>query len=488
MDTKQESDGDEEDDDDGDDDDDEEHEDIGADWMKLINLDSEFEQLYGILHATMKGGDNTSVLLFGRNGFGKSALLSLVIHRLAQKYGKQSFIYIYLNAHLHTTDVESLYEIVSQILHANGRTFAFDLNNDANSEARSNHTVTQKLKKTDFVNNLDFLVTELKKVSMDKDCSGTKPIYIVLDHFELFAKRHKQTLLYNLFELNQSPSSRLNIIGITDQKSVYELLEKRIRSRFVHKKIFVPDESILAQHSFQFYVKLLYDALRVKHHYASGSAHSSATIRAYNDWIDDALLSTDTFRQYLRRLHGYGSSPATFLIIAAMITAIVFSEQYYRKQLSDGDIKKLVNRIDAELFSDPFLRMIQSLSMNELLMLIVAVKYDVTKNEAFNFEILYKTLQNVQKQDSMMIIMKKHIYFECYRQLIQMQFLVPMSAVNKISASTSDNLLHENFEMVRLNKAIDSRAQLLRFISQNIPNLPAWMNSWLLNNKTHICL
>lgn len=262
---------------------DDEDEMLGNDWMKLIHLEEECNELYHILYSTMRGEGNTSVLLFGRNGFGKSALLSTVMHRIEAKCGKDAFIFIYLNANLQTTDVDSLYEIVSQLARQNGRDFNVNLFDEQWNEGSPSLDIEQKkkFKKSEFVDNLEFLVNELRKVTMDNfeiNNKNKKPIFIVLDHFELFARRHKQTLLYNLFDLNQSNSSLLNIIGITNKKSVYESLEKRIRSRFIHKKIFVPEKSFLSDGAFKLFYKIVYNAMVIPNYtryYKEGESSQS---------------------------------------------------------------------------------------------------------------------------------------------------------------------------------------------------------------------
>ena len=66
---------------------------------------------------------------------------------------------------------------------------------------------------------------------------------MILDYFELFAHRNKQTLLYNLFDLIATENSLFNLIGLTNINNIDEFLEKRIRSRFVNKKIFIPQTS-----------------------------------------------------------------------------------------------------------------------------------------------------------------------------------------------------------------------------------------------------
>ena len=490
--------------------DDDEDEILGNDWMKMIHLEAESDELYDILYSTMRGEGNTSVLLFGRNGFGKSALLSTVMHRIEAKCGKDAFIFIYLNANLQTTDVDSLYEIVSQLARQNGRDFNVNLfdeqwNQDSPSldiGSSAEMGEKKKFKKSEFVDNLEFLVNELKKVTMDNfeiNNKNKKPIFIVLDHFELFARRHKQTLLYNLFDLNQSNSSLLNIIGITNKKSVYESLEKRIRSRFIHKKIFVPEKSFLSDGAFKLFFKIVYNAMVIPNHtryFVEGQSTLNGQIKTlitrYNQWIDDEVLDQKEIKQYLRKLHRFGYSPSRFLVIAGLLSSIVFQQKYFMKKCPRSTIKGIIKQIDGALFEDPFLRMINNLGMNQLFVLIVAAKFDSTKDAEFNFEIIYRTIQNVQRQDHMNLVVDKHVYYQCYRQLIALKFLTPISTANKINiGQSSTNILskifHANFDMVRLNKRTDG-ADILRYIAQNVKEKPSWIESWLLNNKTHICL
>lgn len=50
----------------------------------------------------------------------------------------------------------------------------------------------------------------------------------------------EQTTLYNLFDALQSPSVLACVIGVTTRHDTIGLLEKRVQSRFSHRKIVVP--------------------------------------------------------------------------------------------------------------------------------------------------------------------------------------------------------------------------------------------------------
>ncbi|KAJ2938330.1 hypothetical protein O0L34_g13248 [Tuta absoluta] len=52
-----------------------------------------------------------------------------------------------------------------------------------------------------------------------------------------------QTLLYNLFDVTQSQQAPMCVLGITNRIDVMDLLEKRVKSRFSHRHIFIfPNE------------------------------------------------------------------------------------------------------------------------------------------------------------------------------------------------------------------------------------------------------
>merc|ERR1719223_2389547 len=59
-----------------------------------------------------------------------------------------------------------------------------------------------------------------------------RTMVMVLDQFEYFCSRARQTLLYNLFDIAQEAGVHLSVIGTSEKMDVIDSLEKRIRSRF----------------------------------------------------------------------------------------------------------------------------------------------------------------------------------------------------------------------------------------------------------------
>lgn len=84
-----------------------------------------------------------------------------------------------------------------------------------------------------FSENLSFLLSCLK--SKEK----TKRLIFIIEEFDLFCAHHNQTLLYNLFDVAQSAQTPICVLGVTCRFDVIELLEKRVKSRFSHRQIFL---------------------------------------------------------------------------------------------------------------------------------------------------------------------------------------------------------------------------------------------------------
>lgn len=56
----------------------------------------------------------------------------------------------------------------------------------------------------------------------------------------MFASHPRQTLLYNLFDVAQSRKAPIAVLGCTTRLDVVEMLEKRVKSRFSHRYIYLP--------------------------------------------------------------------------------------------------------------------------------------------------------------------------------------------------------------------------------------------------------
>uniref|UniRef100_A0A0A8Z9K8 Orc4 n=1 Tax=Arundo donax TaxID=35708 RepID=A0A0A8Z9K8_ARUDO len=83
--------------------------------------------------------------------------------------------------------------------------------------------------------NTEFMIDMLRECVL-----AHKTIIFVLEEFDLFAQG-KQRLLYSLLDAMQSLTSQAVVIGVSCRLDADKLLEKRVKSRFSHRKLlFVP--------------------------------------------------------------------------------------------------------------------------------------------------------------------------------------------------------------------------------------------------------
>jgi len=67
----------------------------------------------------------------------------------------------------------------------------------------------------------------------------TKSVIFILDEFDLFTTHARQTLLYNLFDIAQARKAPIAVLGLTTRIDVVESLEKRVKSRFSHRYVYL---------------------------------------------------------------------------------------------------------------------------------------------------------------------------------------------------------------------------------------------------------
>ncbi|KAJ6172334.1 hypothetical protein N7470_001401 [Penicillium chermesinum] len=180
----------------------------GKRQIPLKGLDSEYTKVNHLIEQTVTVGEGNSMLLLGSRGAGKTAMVESIISNLSKEHSND-FHVVRLNGFLHTDDRLALREMWRQL-------------------GRETHTEDDAAK-------------ELFGASGNKDSiTAAKSIVILLDEFDLFVTHPRQTLLYNLFDIAQARKAPIAVIGLTTKVDVTEMLEKRVKSRFSHRYVYVP--------------------------------------------------------------------------------------------------------------------------------------------------------------------------------------------------------------------------------------------------------
>jgi origin recognition complex subunit 4 len=83
------------------------------------------------------------------------------------------------------------------------------------------------------------LLSHPAELSDESSSQTAKSVIFVLDEFDLFTTHSRQTLLYNLFDIAQARKAPIAVLGLTTRIDVVESLEKRVKSRFSHRYVYL---------------------------------------------------------------------------------------------------------------------------------------------------------------------------------------------------------------------------------------------------------
>lgn len=190
--------------------------------IPLVGLDDEYAKVHQLVEQTVVAGESNSMLIIGARGSGKSALVRKVLREVSRDSGG-SFHVVRLNGFIQTDDKLALREIWRQL----GR--EMDVEEDGLGKNYA-----------DTLTTLLALLSHPSEISSGESDRVAKAVVFVMDEFDLFAARPRQTLLYNLFDIAQSRKAPIAVLGLTTRMGVVESLEKRVKSRFSHRYVHLP--------------------------------------------------------------------------------------------------------------------------------------------------------------------------------------------------------------------------------------------------------
>ncbi|KAJ5599295.1 hypothetical protein N7450_000362 [Penicillium hetheringtonii] len=199
----------------------------GKRQIPLQGLEPEYNKVNHLIEQTVTVGEGNSMLLLGSRGCGKTAMVESIISSLAKEHSNE-FHVVRLNGFLHTDDRLALREMWRQL-------------------GRETNTEDDASKVSSYADTMATLLALLSHPEELFGASGNgngvtaaKSIVILLDEFDLFVTHPRQTLLYNLFDIAQARKAPIAVIGLTTKVDVTEMLEKRVKSRFSHRYVYIP--------------------------------------------------------------------------------------------------------------------------------------------------------------------------------------------------------------------------------------------------------
>ncbi|KAI0097383.1 hypothetical protein GGR51DRAFT_470645 [Nemania sp. FL0031] len=191
--------------------------------IKLRGQSEAYDKAYQLVEQTVLAGEGNSMMVIGGRGCGKTTMMEEILSDLRAEH-TEAFHVVRLNGFIHTDDKLALKEIWRQL----GKEMEIE---DDLVNKTSNYA--------DTMASLLALLSHPEEITGAEDGVTSKSVVFIIDEFELFATHARQTLLYNLFDIAQARKAPIAVLGLTTRIDVVESLEKRVKSRFSHRYVYL---------------------------------------------------------------------------------------------------------------------------------------------------------------------------------------------------------------------------------------------------------
>lgn len=184
---------------------------------KLPHRKDKIDSIVEILAPSLNGDKPSNILIIGKTGTGKTAVMTFIGKELRKADPNQNNVcFIYVNCEVNDTAYGILYSISNQIL--------------------SDHNTIP------FTGwSMDKILTALGEI-IDRQ---NKVFIVVLDEIDRTIQRNGDDIFYYLTTLNEVlEKSRVSIIGITNNAKFTDLLSPKIKSRLGEEKIVFPPYNV----------------------------------------------------------------------------------------------------------------------------------------------------------------------------------------------------------------------------------------------------
>ncbi|KAL6845422.1 hypothetical protein ACP4OV_024917 [Aristida adscensionis] len=317
--------------------------------------DTNYSKLKYLVASSVSEACNNSVLLLGPRGCGKAAVVDMVLDDLKKEH-PDAISVIRLNGMLHSDDNCAMKEIARQLCLEHQLSFSKMASSDDNTE---------------------FMIDMLRECGL-----AHKTIIFVLEEFDLFAQG-KQRLLYSLLDAMQSLTSQAVVIGLSCRLDADQLLEKRVRSRFSHRKLlFVPASLDNIQRLLEHLLMLDKD-----------SGLPANYVVEYNS----RLTSIFNDKKFTGILNSLMDSDATTSNILRFLQMCSFRAVSYMDM--ESGLLSMQNFINAlsSMQRQPKMDSLQDISILELYILVCMHRLEDKEQSSYNFITIMKEYKSIQE-------------------------------------------------------------------------------------------
>ncbi|CAG0894101.1 unnamed protein product, partial [Darwinula stevensoni] len=400
-----------------------------CDWLTEADFpQDDFQHLYCLIRNMVERKESNSLLIIGPPGSGKTALWKGAWRILMENMPKliKSCTLVELNGLIHVDDRLAILEITRRLR----------LEDVAAAETFSSHA-----------ENLRYLLSRLK------DDDQKRGMVIVLEEFQLFSSHRNQTLLYNLFDVAQSSQTPMCVIGVSSRLDVLEGLEKRVKSRFSHRHVYLfPRRNLPDIHALTRRIASLPDAFP-----------HPAFQKEWNLRLD-ALLRLPSVESVLRRLCDLGFN---FHVLRAFLFLVISNLNASHPYVTEED----VTRAASLFFYNQRASLMQGLSILEI-SLVIAIKHlcKIYNGRPFNFEMLFHEYEKFALRGSSIHVHDKAVVAKAFENLLTLKLLRRVERGEMGSGSVPKEY--------RLYEALMSPEEISEHL-MNLPSIPTDLQQWL---------
>ncbi|KAJ2530636.1 origin recognition complex subunit 4, partial [Coemansia sp. RSA 1935] len=297
---------------------------------------------------------------------------------------------VHLNGFVHTTDRIALRDIARQLL------------------------ITQDLEHVLIGSFADAFTYILNLLRSDDESTAIPPVIFVLEEFDLLAQHPKQSLLYTLFDIAQSQQTPIAVLGVTARIDVLDLLEKRVKSRFSHRQIYVHNMASVEE-----FVQIAREALCI-----DSSTVSEAFAQQFNKRIED-ILTSSTVSQHIEDIFEFGKD-VRMLLRAFTLAVSQISIDNPLLNASTVESQFALTNTSAKM------KILSSISLLELCLIIAMrslTQLDISK---YNFEMVYDEYKTFMSRHMMAVsaggamkIYKKPVALKAFETLVELEIARP---------------------------------------------------------------
>ncbi|KAJ2498166.1 origin recognition complex subunit 4 [Coemansia sp. RSA 1972] len=356
----------------------------------LVGLDAPLNSIYALLSQTALNNEGNSALILGPRGSGKTSLVQRALSMLSQADTSKAYHIVQLNGFVHTTDRIALRDIARQLL------------------------ITQDLEHVMIGSFADAFTYILNLLRSDDESTAIPPVIFVLEEFDLLAQHPKQSLLYTLFDIAQSQQTPIAVLGVTARIDVLDLLEKRVKSRFSHRQIYVHNMASVEE-----FVQIAREALCI-----DPSIVSETFAQQFNKRIED-ILTSNTVSQHIEDIFEFGKDVRQLL--RAFTSAV--------SQLTTANPLLNASTVESQLVqtnTSAKMKILSSISLLELCLIIAMrslAQLDISK---YNFEMVYDEYKTFMSRHMMAVsaggamkIYKKPVALKAFETLVELEIARP---------------------------------------------------------------